>query len=234
MQDKRILIVDDEPGIVSVVQAYLEREGFRTASAGTGQEALAVSRQFRPDLVVLDRMLPDLSGDQVCKLLRAQSDVPILMLTARTEEDEIIEGLALGADDYVTKPFSPRELLARVWALLRRAGAAMSALIDRSSFNGGRLVIDHRQQEARVDGRPVPLTRTEWDLLVLLSRQPGRVWSREELIYRLRGEDYLGDDRVIDAHIRKLRTKIEPAVGEPQFIVTVWGTGYKFGGKLDV
>lgn len=234
MAGRRILVVDDEPGIIEVVRAYLEREGFDVTGAATGREALHAFERVKPDLVILDRMLPDLSGDHVCRQLRLHSNVPLLMLTARTDEDEVVEGLALGADDYVTKPFSGKELAARVWALLRRAGEETIALVDRRSFSAGRLVIDQRRRAVAVRSQPVELTRTEWELLGVLARQPGRVWSREELIYRLRGMDYPGEDRTIDAHIKKLRAKLEQDPKNPEFILTVWGTGYKFGGKPDV
>ncbi|WP_319951775.1 response regulator transcription factor [Caldinitratiruptor microaerophilus] len=230
MQGKRILVVDDEPAILDVVRAYLEREGFAVETAPSGSQALITFARWKPDLVILDLMLPDIAGEEVCKELRRQSDVPILMLTARTGQDEIVEGLALGADDYVTKPFSPRELAARVRAILRRAQGGAAPLVDRMSFGGGALVIDTVRREVTVRGEPVALTRTEMDLLVTLARHPGRVWTREDLIARLRGLDYTGDERTIDAHIRKLRAKIEADPKSPEFILTVWGTGYKFGG----
>lgn len=231
--DQRILVVDDEPALVDVVKAYMEREGFEVVTATTGGEALAMAAATRPDLIILDRMLPDLAGDQVCLRLRQESDVPIIMLTAKSEHDDVVEGLALGADDYLTKPFSPRVLAARVWAVLRRT-QANRPLVERLSFNGRALVIDFRRQEVLVHNQPAALTRTEFELLSVLVRHPGRVWSREELIYRLRGTDYIGDDRTIDAHIKKLRAKLEQDTRSPEFILTVWGTGYKFGGTADV
>lgn len=230
MQGKRILVVDDEPAILDVVRAYLEREGFAVETAPTGSQALLRFARWKPDLVILDLMLPDIAGEEVCQELRRQSDVPILMLTARTGQDQIVEGLSLGADDYVTKPFSPRELAARVRAILRRAQGGGAPLADRMSFGDGALVIDTVRREVTVRGEPVALTRTEMDLLVTLARHPGRVWTREDLIARLRGLDYAGDERTIDAHIRKLRAKIEADPKSPKFILTVWGTGYKFGG----
>lgn len=234
MNQKRILVVDDEPAILDVVRAYLEKEGFQVATATTGREALERTQQWRPHLIILDLMLPDLAGEEVCLRLRQETDVPILMLTAKSSKDEIVQGLALGADDYLTKPFSPKELAARVRAILRRVQGPTAPLVDRLSYNGGALVIDHRRQEVTVRGQPVSLTRTEWDLLTILSRHPGRVWSREELIVKLRGVDYPGEDRTIDAHIKKLRAKIEANPKNPEFILTVWGTGYKFGGTPDV
>lgn len=234
MNEKRILVVDDERGILDVVQAYLEKEGFEVFTSTSGTDALDKAAQLRPDLIILDLMLPDLSGEQVCLRLRQESDVPILMLTAKTAKDEIVQGLALGADDYLTKPFSPKELAARVWTILRRAQGASGPLVDRLTYNQGSLVIDNRRKEVMLRGELVSLTRTEWDLLSVLARSPGRVWSRDDLIYRLRGIDYAGDDRTIDAHVKKLRAKLEMDVRSPEFIVTVWGMGYKFGGTPDV
>lgn len=234
MSEKRILVVDDERAILDVVQAYLEKEGFQVITSTSGTDALDKAAQLRPDVIILDLMLPDLSGEQVCLQLRQESDVPILMLTAKTGKDEIVQGLALGADDYLTKPFSPKELAARVWAILRRTHGAAGPLVDRLSYNQGALVIDNRRKEVRLRGELVVLTRTEWDLLGVLARSPGRVWSRDDLIYKLRGIDYSGDDRTIDAHVKKLRAKLEVDVRNPEFIVTVWGMGYKFRGTPDV
>lgn len=234
MSAKRILVVDDESAILDVVQAYLDKEGFQVFTSTSGREALEKAAQLHPDLIILDLMLPDLSGEELCLRLRQESDVPILILTAKTAQDEIVQGLALGADDYLTKPFSPRELAARVWAILRRTQGSTAPLVDRMSYHNGALTIDNRRQDVTIHGQTVTLTRSEWDLLAILARNPGRVWSREELIYRLRGVDYLGDDRTIDAHIKKLRSKLEADVRNPEFILTVWGTGYKFGGSPDV
>ncbi len=230
---RRILVVDDEPALVDVVRAYLEREGFAILTAASGSQALETVQSTQLDLIVLDRMLPDLTGDQVCLRIRQESDVPIIMLTARSGADDIVEGLALGADDYLPKPFSPRVLAARVWAVLRRAQSTQP-LVDHLSFNRGTLAVDFRRQEVRLDGEPVTLTRTELDILGLLVRHPGQVWTRDDLICRLRGCDYTGDDRTIDTHIKKLRAKLERDARHLEFILTVWGSGYKFGGVPDV
>lgn len=234
MAAKRILLVDDEPRILDVVRAYLEKEGFQVDAAASGREAIEKSAHIAPDLIVLDLMLPDVAGEELCLRLRHRSDVPILMLTAKTQADEIVQGLAVGADDYVTKPFAPKELVARVWALLRRAAGPTAPLVDTLSFNSGTLVLHSRRQQALLHGMPLTLTRSEWSLLVLLARNPGRVWSRDDLITRLRGFDYHGDDRTIDAHVKKLRAKVEENPRNPRFVLTVWGTGYKFGGVPDV
>lgn len=233
MPNQTALIVDDEPHIRELVRLYLGRSGFHCVEAGDGAEALRMFAAQRPALVVLDLMLPGQSGWEVCQTIRAAHDTPVIMLTAKDDDADVIKGLEMGADDYVTKPFSPKELAARVWAILRRSQSTAVPVPARASFNGGRLVLDGPRQEATVAGQVVALTRTEWDLLALISRHPGRIWPRAELIGRLRGLDYLGDDRTIDAHIKKLRAKIEADPRRPEFILTAWGTGYRFGGIPD-
>jgi len=222
---KRILIVDDEEMIVKTVKAYLDREGFKTYIATDGEAALRAFEEKGPDLIVLDLMLPNLSGIEVTKRIRAQSNVPIIMLTAKAAEADRVVGLELGADDYVVKPFSPRELVARVRAVLRRiegeAGAAEQVTI-------GELVIDQKTREVTVAGRLVELTPTEFDLLAFLARHPGQVFTRLQLLREVQGYTYDAFARTIDTHIKNLRRKIEEDPKEPQYILTVHGVGYRF------
>jgi DNA-binding response OmpR family regulator len=224
----RILIIDDERSVHDVARAYLEREGYEVLSAIGGREGLALAQALQPRLVVLDLMLPDLSGEQVCAEMRRDSDVAIVMLTAKSTEDDRIRGLDLGADDYLVKPFSPRELVARVRALLRRTGAAQRPASDPAlRFDGGRLCLDPERHQAVVDGQPVELTPSEFKLLLALARSPGRVFSRFELINRVQGHDYDGYERTIDAHVKNLRRKIEPDAARPRYVQTVHGVGYR-------
>ena len=222
---ERILVVDDEPKIVKLARDYLEKSGFQVLSAGDGQTALAMARRERPDLVVLDLMLPGLDGWDVCRILRRESDVPIIMLTARAEESDQIVGLELGADDYVTKPFSPRALVARVRALLRRAQNQLK-LPDTLRFAG--LEIDLPGHRVVVDGEPLHLTPNEFRLLVVLAHHAGQTLSREQLIEQVHGAAAAGFDRSIDSHIKNLRRKLEPDPAQPRFIETVDGVGYRF------
>jgi two-component system, OmpR family, response regulator RegX3 len=224
----RILIIDDERSVHDVARAYLEREEYEVLSAIGGREGLALAQALQPRLVVLDLMLPDLSGEEVCAELRRQSDVAIVMLTAKSTEDDRIRGLDLGADDYLVKPFSPRELVARVRALLRRTGGDRRPAGDPAlSFDGGRLCLDPERHQAFVDGQPVELTPSEFKLLLALARSPGRVFSRFELINRVQGHDYDGYERTIDAHVKNLRRKIEPDAARPRYVQTVHGVGYR-------
>lgn len=224
-----VLIVDDEPSVHDVVRAYLEREGFLVLSAANGQEALRLAHERRPALIVLDLMLPDLSGEEVVRDVRRYSDVPILMLTARSAEDDRVAGLELGADDYLTKPFSARELVARVKAVLRRAPERDAPLLELIRLDDGALVVDAALHEVTVRGRPVELTPSEFRLLVALARHPGRVYSRLELVERLQGHDFAGYERTIDAHVKNLRRKLGDDSRKPRWIVTVQGFGYKLG-----
>ena len=226
-----ILIVDDERKIRDLVRSYLEREGYSVLVADTGERALEAMERAHPDLVVLDLMLPDLTGEEVARSVRSHSSVPIIMLTAKASEDDRVAGLRLGADDYLIKPFSPRELVARVDAVLRRAGGANGATA--SSFDGGALVVDREAREVTVHGEPVELTRSEFDLLVALASRPGRVYSRYELVTRVQGYEYEGYERTIDAHVKNLRRKLGDDPREPGYVVTVTGVGYKFGAKAD-
>ena len=225
-ENKRVVVVDDEPSVQEVVRAYLEKDGYHVFVAGTGGEGLALAERIKPGLIVLDLMLPDISGEEVAREVRSRSDVPILMLTAKASEDERVEGLALGADDYLVKPFSPRELVARVRAILRRTQPE-TPLVQTLSFDGGALEIDTVGHEVRSDGQLVELTPNEYKLLVTLARYPGRVYSRFELINHVQGYEYEGYERTIDAHVKNLRKKIEPDPKHPHYIETVFGTGYR-------
>ena len=220
---RKILVVDDEQKIVDIVRAYLEREGFRVVTAYDGEAALKVFRQEKPDLIVLDLMLPKLSGHDVCRAVRKESDVPIIMLTARDELTDKVVGLELGADDYLTKPFEGRELVARVKAILRRAEPVTSARLIRV----GDISVDAERRVAAVGDKEVELTTTEFDMLRLMAAHPGRVFSRSELLDRLQGDAYEGYERTIDSHIKNLRRKIEPDPEKPSYIHTVYGAGYK-------
>ncbi len=219
-----ILVVDDEARIVKLVRDYLERAGFAVLSARDGETALLMARRERPDLIVLDLMLPGLDGLDVCRRLRQETAVPIIMLTARVEEADRIVGLELGADDYVTKPFSPRELVARVRAALRRASGQVGPA---SVIRAGDLQLDTITMTATVGGQPVDLTPTEFQLLAALARQPGRIFSREQLLEAIHGVTFDGYDRSVDSHIKNLRRKIEPDARAPRHIETVYGVGYR-------
>ncbi|MGW3353191.1 response regulator transcription factor [Nonomuraea rubra] len=227
-----VLVVDDEPKLRRLVKEYLERDGFIVVEAGTGRRALELIAASRPDLVILDLGLPDLPGEEVAHLVRKDSDVPIVMLTAKAAENDRVMGLRLGADDYVVKPFSPRELVARVEAVLRRTRVAGAGGPQVASYGGGRLAIDAERREVGVDGDPVMLTRTEFDLLAALAARPGRAWSRLELISRVQGYDFEGYERTIDVHVKNLRRKLGD-MPPSELILTVPGVGYKLGVERD-
>jgi DNA-binding response OmpR family regulator len=222
---QRILVVDDDERTVEMVAMYLAHAGFDVVSCADGRVAIELVREQRPALVVLDVMLPGANGFDVCRQVRRESAVPIIMLTARATEDDTLRGLGIGADDYLTKPFSPRELVARVLAVLRRHGLA-------GVQTAGDLEIDRDRRRVTVGGRPVELTATEFDLLSLLAASPGRVFSRGQLVDHLRqgGEDVL--ERTVDAHVMHLRRKIEPDRAKPRYVVTVYGVGYRFDEDL--
>jgi DNA-binding response OmpR family regulator len=226
--NERILVIDDDVVVQEVARGCLEREGFIVYDATEGQAGLAVASLRTPSLVVLDLMLPDVSGETVLQELRRRSRVPILVLSAKGDTEHRVQGLGLGADDYLAKPFSPRELVARVKALLRRAHGHLT---ERSvlAFDGGRLEIDTLRHEIRADGERREVTPTEFDLLHVLSQYPGRVYSRDEIAYRLRGHDFEGDERVVDVHVRNLRRKIELDPARPRRVETVRGVGYRLG-----
>ncbi len=223
---QRVLLVEDDTVIRDAVQAYLEREGYWVTPAADGAAALEAAARHAFDLVVLDLNLPKVSGEEVCRRLRDSSDVPIIMLTAKGTEEERIAGLELGADDYLVKPFSPRELVARVRALLRRAHAESDPQRDRLVFDG--LEIDLKAHRVLLDGHEVELTASEFKLLVTLSRYPGRVYSRMELVEKVLGYDFEGYERAIDSHVKNLRSKLGDDPREPRFIHTVTGVGYRF------
>ena len=222
---KHILVVDDEPRIAEIAKDYLEHAGFRVTTADNGPDALAIARTRRPDLVVLDLGLPRMDGLDVTRALRKQSNVPIIMLTARVDESDKLVGLEIGADDYVTKPFSPKELVARVRAVFRRVDAAP----ERGDVvRAGDVVLEQSKMRARVAGRPIDLTPTEFELLATLARQPGRVFTRAQLLDAIRGVAVESFDRAIDAHVKNVRRKIEPDPHAPRYVLTVHGVGYKF------
>jgi DNA-binding response OmpR family regulator len=221
-----ILVVDDEPRIVQLVRDYLEHGGFTVLVASDGPTALRSARTGRPDLVILDLGLPGLDGLDVARALRRDGEVPIIMLTARTEESDKLIGLELGADDYLTKPFSPKELVARVRAVLRRAeGLRSSSDVIRV---GPDVELDVPKMEARIGGRHVDLTKTEFQLLSTMARQPGRVFTRAQLLDAVRGVAFESYERAIDAHIKNIRKKVEPDPRSPRFVLTVFGVGYRF------
>ncbi|MCX8132158.1 MAG: response regulator transcription factor [Clostridia bacterium] len=227
---KRILVVDDETKIVEVVKSYLENDGYSVFEAYNGIQALEVFEKVNPSLVVLDLMLPDMTGEEVCKTLRKKSRVPIIMLTAKIEEEDILKGLNIGADDYVTKPFSPRQLVARVMAHLRRIEDEAVPLSSVISINNDDLSIDTLRYEVRKNGQIVNLTPNEYKLLMTMIKYPAKTFTREELVTMAMGQDYDGYDRTIDTHIKNLRQKIESDSKSPRYVLTVHGVGYKFGG----
>lgn len=231
MQRTKILVVDDEVKILEVVKAYLEKESFEVITATDGKSALELFDAEVPHLIVLDLMLPKLSGEEVCQIIRTKSDVPIIMLTAKVEEDERIEGISIGADDYLTKPFSGRELVVRVRALLRRAYRDSNPLADYLVFNEGDLEVDVKKFEVKKNGDLVSLTPNEIKVLIALLSNPGQVYTREQLVEKAFGFDYEGFDRTVDTHIKNLRQKIEDDPKKPVYILTVYSVGYKFGGK---
>lgn len=228
---KRILVVDDEEKIAEVVESYLEKNGYKVYTAYNGSSALELFEKVKPDLIILDLMLPDMSGEDICRSIRKKSRVPIIMLTAKVEEESILNGLGIGADDYVTKPFSPRQLTARVMALLRRSGDEIIPLSDVLSFNDGELMVDSIRHEVKREGKPVNLTPNEFKILMALMKYPQKAFTRDELVFLVLGEDYEGYDRTIDTHVKNLRQKIEPDPKSPKYILTVYGVGYKFGGE---
>ena len=222
---KHILVVDDEPRIAEIARDYLERAGFTVTTAGSGADALAFARSRRPDLIVLDLGLPHVDGLDVTRTLRRQSSVPIIMLTARVDESDKLIGLELGADDYVTKPFSPKELVARVRAVFRRIDAAP----ERGDvIRAGDVTLDKRRMQASVGRQSIDLTSTEFELLATLASQPGRVFTRAQLLDAIRGVEVESFDRAIDAHVKNVRRKLEPDPRNPRYVLTVHGVGYKF------
>ncbi|MBN2239938.1 MAG: response regulator transcription factor [Dehalococcoidales bacterium] len=230
MSGKKILVVDDDAKIVELVKMYLARDGYKVITAFDGTSALQLTRESRPDLIVLDLMLPGINGLDICRTLRSESDVPIIMLTALSTDDDRLAGLDLGADDYVTKPFSPRELAARVRAVLRRMPGERGP--DKIEMGG--LVVDFLKHEAFLEGKPLNLTPVEFKILGVLVKEPGRVFSRAQIIENAMGFDFDGFDRTIDVHILKLRRKLEPDPRHPRYIKTIYGAGYKLLENINV
>jgi DNA-binding response OmpR family regulator len=224
-----VLVVEDEKKISDIVRAYLEKEGFRVRVAENGNEALTLFRES-PDIIVLDLMLPDMTGEELCSTIRESSEVPIIMLTAKSGEEDRIKGLGIGADDYLVKPFSPRELVARVKAHLRRAGKTRKKIL---SYNSGSLRMDLERHEVVKEGSPLQLTLTEFKILTALAENHGRILSRNQIVNIVQGYDFEGYDRTIDAHVKNLRHKVEKDSKSPEFIQTVYGVGYKFIGTPD-
>ena len=222
---RTILVVDDEPKIVTLARDYLERAGFRVLTAGDGSSVLATARSAKPDLIVLDLALPGMDGLDVTRALRKESEIPIIMLTARADETDRLIGLELGADDYIVKPFSPKELVARVRAVLRRWDGAR---VGTEAVRVGDLVLDVPRMQASIGDRAVTLTPTEFQLLVVMARQPGRIFTRGQLLESVHGVDVESYERAIDSHIKNIRRKIEPDPRRPRYILAVHGIGYKF------
>jgi DNA-binding response OmpR family regulator len=222
-----VLLVEDERKLRDLVRSYLERAGFMVLSTSSGAEALSLAASGSPDLLILDLGLPDVPGETVARDVREAGNTPILMLTAKSDEEDRVRGLELGADDYVTKPFSPRELVLRAQAILRRRGQGGDSGV--TSYGNGALVIDEPRRAVRVHGTAVDLTPTEWGILVALAAVPGRVYSRFELINRVRGYEFEGYERIIDSHVKNLRRKIEDDQGNPEIVQTVLGSGYRLG-----
>jgi two-component system alkaline phosphatase synthesis response regulator PhoP len=223
MAGRRVLVVDDDEKTVELVKLYLNRDGYRVITAYNSNEALRLAQESNPDIIVLDLMLPGVGGLEICRTLRAESDVPIIMLTAKTTDEDILTGLNLGADDYVTKPFSPRELAARVRTVLRRLPGERGP----DEIKCGNLSVNFLKHEASINGKSLNLTEVEFKLLGVFAKEPGRVFSRAELIDKAFGYSFEGFDRTIDVHILNLRRKLEPDPSHPRYIKTVYGAGYK-------
>ena len=223
MTGKRVLVVDDDEKTVELVKLYLNRDGYKVITAYDGEEALRLAREARPDLIVLDLMLPGIDGLEICRTLRQESDIPIIMLTAMTTDEDKLTGLDIGADDYVTKPFSPRELAARVRTVLRRIPGERGP----NKITHGDLTVDFLKHEAYISERSLQLTPIEFKLLGTMVKEPGRVFSRAQIIEKALGYDFDGFDRTIDVHILKLRRKLEPDPRNPRYIKTIYGAGYK-------
>lgn len=224
----RILLVDDQVKLLKIIKAYLENEDYLVETAQDGREALDLIKEFNPQLLVLDLMLPEISGIEVCQKIRQSSDLPILMLTAKSAEDDKLQGFEYGADDYLVKPFSLHELLARIKAILRRSNYT-AAKAELMTYQQGRMIIYPGKMKVEVDGEDVLLTRTEFDILLTLARNPGQVLSRDQLAQKVMGLEFKGFDRTIDAHIKNIRKKI--GLKRNQLISTIYGAGYKFAGE---
>ena len=227
---KKILVVDDEVKIVEVVKSYLTHSGYDVFEAYDGKQVLKLFEKVNPSLVILDLMLPDMTGEDICRQIRKQSRVPIIMLTAKVEEEDILKGLDIGADDYITKPFSPRQLVARVNALLRRVSDEPVPHINTVSYNKNDLIIDNLSYDVKKNGNSINLTPNEYKILLTMIKYPKKTFTREELISMALGESFDGFDRTVDTHIKNLRQKIETDPKSPKYILTVHGIGYRFGG----
>ena len=226
---KKILVVDDEKKIVEVIKSYLEHSGYEVYTAYAGEQALQLFERVEPSLIILDLMLPDISGEDICRKIRRESRVPIIMLTAKVEEEDILKGLDIGADDYITKPFSPKQLIARVMAILRRVSD--NSIPNTLSFDQNDLVIDDLKHEVRKQGTIINLTPKEYRILLTLTKYPQKTFTRDELIHMALGDDFEGFDRTVDTHIKNIRQKIESDPRSPSYILTVHGIGYRFGGE---
>lgn len=229
-QSKLVLIVEDERKISEPIEAYLQKNNYQTLVAKDGKQALFLYENHRPDMIILDLMLPYISGEEICKTVRKESRIPIIMLTAKASEDNKIEGLNIGADDYITKPFSPRELVARVNSVFRRCGDSISPLCNTMNLNNGDLEVDFNSFIIKKRGSIVNLTPNEFKLFSTLAKYPNKTFTRDELIDIAFGMDFCGYDRTIDSHIKNLRSKIETDTTNPVYILTVRGIGYRFGG----
>ncbi len=230
--ERSVLIVDDEKKISDVLRSYFEKAGYSVETAESGTQAIELFERHAPSLIVLDLMMPGMSGEEVCKTLRKKSRVPIIMLTAKSEEESILEGLGIGADDYVTKPFSPKQVLARAEAVLRRVSKEAVPIADEISYNNGELVLDNLRHEVRKKGVNVQLTPNEYRILMTMAKYPSKAFTRDELINFALGSEFEGFDRVIDTHIKNIRHKIETDPKAPQYVRTIHGVGYKFGGDI--
>ncbi|MBK5244386.1 MAG: response regulator transcription factor [Eubacteriaceae bacterium] len=226
---KTVLVVDDEENIVMALEAYLTKFGYHVITANCGRTAIDLFYKAAPDIIVLDLMMPDMTGEEVCKNIRLKSRVPIIMLTAKVEEHHILNGLGLGADDYITKPFSLKELSARMEAVLRRTSTDAIPLSNELAFDDGNIVVDSMRYEVRKNEKVIILTPHEFKILMTMAKYPSKVFTREELINLVMGEDFNGYDRAIDNHIKNIRIKIEDDSKNPRYIITVHGIGYKFG-----
>lgn len=232
MEQKTILIVDDENMMREAVASYLEKQGYHVLQAETGTQALSLLEKETVSFVILDLMLPDISGEEICSRIRRQSRIPIIMLTAKTMEDDMLNGLNLGADDYITKPFSLKNLYARIQAVWRRSDHDLKPLTEKFSWNDGDLVINYNRKEMLKKGKNISLTPIEWKILSAFTKYPQKVFTRDELITAAFDMDFSGYDRVIDTHIKNLRKKIEDDPKNPIYLCTVHGIGYKFGGNI--
>ena len=228
---KKILVVDDEVKIVEVVKAYLEKAGYEVIEAYNGKDAIDLFEKQSPMLIVLDLMLPDMTGEDICRTLRKKSRVPIIMLTAKVDEGNILNGYDIGTDDYITKPFSPKQLVAKINAILRRLGDDVVPLASMLSFNNGDLVLNVLKHEVKKNGVIVNLTSSEYKILMTLIKYPQKTFTREELVSFALEDNFDGYDRVIDTHIKKIRQKLESNSKQPKYIMTIYGIGYRFGGE---